>query len=163
MGHIFQLGRKYAEALGLKVLDQHGKLVTVTMGSYGVGVSRAVGVRRRGQPRRARPGLAARASPRPTCTSWRPARTTRSSSRPQEIARGLEAAGLEVLFDDRRACRPGVKFKDSELIGVPTIVVVGRGLADGVVEVKDRRSGERREVPRATTPYGRSWRRSAGA
>jgi prolyl-tRNA synthetase len=52
-----------------------------------------------------------------------------------------------VLYDDRRSVSPGVKFKDSELIGVPTIVVVGRGLADGVVEVKDRASGERREVP----------------
>ena len=62
MGHIFQLGRKFADALGLKVLDENGKQVTVTMGSYGVGVSPGRGGRRRGQPRRARPELAARAS-----------------------------------------------------------------------------------------------------
>jgi prolyl-tRNA synthetase len=67
--------------------------------------------------------------------------------RAQEIVGQLEAAGLEVIYDDRRQVSPGVKFKDSELIGVPTIVVVGRGLADGTIEVKDRRSGERRVVP----------------
>jgi len=67
----------------------------------------------------------------------------------EELTRSLEAQGVEVLFDDRRQASPGVKFKDSELIGVPTIVVVGRGLADGTIEVKDRRTGERREVASA--------------
>jgi prolyl-tRNA synthetase len=64
----------------------------------------------------------------------------------EELTRALEGQGVDVLLDDRRQASPGVKFKDAELIGVPTIVVVGRGLADGTVEVKDRRSGERREV-----------------
>ncbi|MEP6632101.1 MAG: proline--tRNA ligase [Lapillicoccus sp.] len=146
MGHIFQLGTKYAEALGLKVLDEHGKLVTVTMGSYGVGVSRAVAAVAEGNydelglcwPRAVAP-----ADVHVVATGKDDAVFLKA----QEIVGGLEAAGLEVLYDDRPKVSPGVKFKDSELIGVPTIVVVGRGLEQGTVEVKDRRSGVRREVP----------------
>ncbi len=146
MGHIFQLGTKYAEALGLKVLDEHGKLVTVTMGSYGVGVSRAVAAVAEGNfdelglcwPRAVAP-----ADVHVVATGKDDAVFLKA----QEIVGGLEAAGLEVLYDDRLKVSPGVKFKDSELIGVPTIVVVGRGLEQGTVEIKDRRSGERREVP----------------
>ncbi len=145
MGHIFQLGRKYAEALGLKVLDEHGKLVTVTMGSYGVGVSRAVACVAEGNhdeqglcwPRGISP-----ADVHIVATG----KDDEVYLKAQEITQAMEGAGLEVLYDDRRQVSPGVKFKDSELIGVPTIVVVGRGLATGVVEVKDRRSGVRREV-----------------
>ena len=65
----------------------------------------------------------------------------------ESLASEFEAAGLRVLFDDRRSASPGVKFNDAELIGVPTIVVVGKGLATGVIEVKDRTSGERADVP----------------
>ena len=145
MGHIFQLGRKYAESLGLKVLDEHGKLVTVTMGSYGVGVSRAVACVAEGNhdefglvwPREISP-----ADVHVLATG----KDDEVFLKAQEITEGLEAEGVEVLYDDRRGVSPGVKFKDSELIGVPTIVVVGRGLADGTVEIKDRRSGERRIV-----------------
>ena len=146
MGHIFQLGRKYAEALGLKVLDENGKLVTVTMGSYGVGVSRAVACVAEGNhdevgliwPRHISP-----ADVHVVATG----KDEEVYLAAEDITRGLEAAGLAVLLDDRRKVSPGVKFKDSELIGVPTIVVVGRGLAEGVVEIKDRRSGEGRSVP----------------
>jgi prolyl-tRNA synthetase len=145
MGHIFQLGRKYAEALDLKVLDQNGKLVTVTMGSYGVGVSRAVAAVAEGNhddlglvwPREISP-----ADVHLVATG----KDDEVFVKAAEIARALEAEGLEVVYDDRKGVSPGVKFKDSELIGVPTIVVVGRGLAEGKVEVKDRRSGERTEV-----------------
>ncbi len=145
MGHIFQLGTKYAEALGLKVLDEHGKLVTVTMGSYGVGVSRAVAAVAEGNHDELGlcwPRAVAPADVHVLATGKDDAVFLKA----QEIVAGLEAGGLEVLYDDRRQVSPGVKFKDSELIGVPTIVVVGRGLAQGTVEVKDRRSGERREV-----------------
>jgi prolyl-tRNA synthetase len=146
MGHIFQLGRKYAEALDLKVLDQFGKLQTVIMGSYGVGVSRAVACVAEGNhdelglvwPREISPvdvHLVATGKDDEVFAAG------------EEITRSLEAQGVSVLYDDRKGVSPGVKFKDSELIGVPTIVVVGRGLADGKVEVKDRRSGKRREVP----------------
>jgi len=145
MGHIFQLGRKYAEALGLKVLDETGKLVTVTMGSYGVGVSRAVAAIAEGNhdefglcwPREITP-----ADVHVVATG----KDDDVYLKAQEIVAGLEATGLEVIYDDRRQVSPGVKFKDSELIGVPTIVVVGRGLSEGNIEIKDRRSGERRVV-----------------
>ena len=147
MGHIFQLGRKYAEALDLRVLDEHGKLVTVTMGSYGIGVSRAVPVIAEGThddlglcwPREVAPAdvhvVAA-------------GKDEGVFAAAEELVRGLAAAGLDVLHDDRAGkVSPGVKFKDAELIGVPTIAVVGKRLADGVVEVRDRRTGERVEVP----------------
>jgi len=145
MGHIFQLGRKYAESLGLRVLDENGRLVTVTMGSYGVGVSRAVACVAEGNhdelglvwPREITP-----ADVHVLATG----KDDEVFLKAQEITQGLERAGLDVLYDDRRVVSPGVKFKDSELIGVPTIVVVGRGLAEGTVEIKDRRSGERRSV-----------------
>jgi prolyl-tRNA synthetase len=147
MGHIFQLGRKYAEALDLKVLDENGKLVTVTMGSYGIGPSRAVAAIAEGTlddsglcwPRNVAPVdvhvVAAGKDPAIFAAA-------------EELAAALSAQGVDVLYDDRTGkVSPGVKFKDAELIGVPTIVTVGRGLADGVVEVRDRATDERRDVP----------------
>ena len=150
MGHIFQLGTKYAEALDLKVLDQNGKLQTVIMGSYGVGVSRAVACVAEGNhdelglvwPRELSP-----ADVHVVATGKDRTRDPDVFDKAEELTRELEAAGVEVLYDDREKVSPGVKFKDSELIGVPTIVVIGKSLENGVVEVKDRRTGERREVP----------------
>ena len=146
MGHIFQLGRWFSEALDLRVLDENGKLVTVTMGSYGIGVSRAVAAIAEGNndelglvwPREISP-----ADVHIVATG----KDEVVFSTAAELARDLSAAGLDVLYDDRPKVSPGVKFKDAELIGVPTIVTVGRGLADGNVEVKDRRSDERQQVP----------------
>jgi prolyl-tRNA synthetase len=145
MGHIFQLGRKYAEALDLKVLDQNGKLVTVTMGSYGVGVTRAVAAIAEGNhdelglvwPREISP-----AEVHLVATG----KDAEVFEKAAAIAAELESRGVSVLYDDREKVSPGVKFKDAELIGVPTIAVVGKGLVDGVIEVKDRRSGERSDV-----------------
>jgi prolyl-tRNA synthetase len=145
IGHIFQLGRKYAEALGLQVLDENGKLLTVTMGSYGIGVSRAVAAVVEATydelglcwPREIAP-----ADVHLVATGKDDAVFTAAD----RIAGELQAAGVRVLYDDRPKVSPGVKFKDAELIGVPTIVVVGKGLADGTVEIRDRRSGERDEV-----------------
>ena len=155
IGHIFQLGRKYAEALGLKVLDENGKLVTVTMGSLRHRRRRAVAAVAEPTLRRARPVLAARRSRPPTSTSWPPARTTRCSTAARALSRRARGRRRpRALRRPARRSRPGVKFKDAELIGVPTIVVVGRGLADGVVEVRDRRTGEREESP---------WRRPSPA
>ena len=149
MGHIFQLGRKYAEALGLKVLDENGKLVTVTMGSYGVGVSRAVAAVAENTCDEQGSVLAARArAVRRARRRRRQGRDGRSSVA-DDLARQLDEAGVAVLLDDRKAS-PGVKFADAEIMGMPTIVVVGRGLADGVVEVRDRRSGERETCPPTT-------------
>lgn len=161
MGHVFQLGTKYAEALDLKVLDQNGKLVTVVMGSYGVGVSRAVACVAEGNHDQA--GLVWPRELSPLDVHIVAAGKDEAIlAKAEEIARDLEARGLSVLVDDRRQASPGVKFKDAELIGVPTILVVGKGLATGVVEIKDRRSGDRREVAVASvvdevlTEVGRS-------
>lgn len=149
MGHIFQLGTKYAEALDLKVLDQNGKLQTVVMGSYGVGVSRAVACVAEGNhdelglrwPREISP-----VDVHVVATGKDVTRDPEVFAKSEEITRALEAQGLSVLYDDRQKVSPGVKFKDSELIGVPTIVVVGKSLENGIVEIKDRATGERREV-----------------
>jgi prolyl-tRNA synthetase len=148
IGHIFQLGRKYADAFGLDVLGPDGKPVRVTMGSYGVGVSRAVAVV--AEQRYDERGLV---WPREIAPADVHLVATGKDDEVFEVAarlaEELEAAGLRVLFDDRRKVAPGVKFKDAELIGVPTIAVVGKGLAEGVIEVQDRASGERRNVPLA--------------
>jgi len=145
IGHIFQLGRWFAEALELKVLDENGKLVTVTMGSYGIGVSRAVAAIAEQSHDDAGliwPRAVAPADVHLVATG----RDDAVFEAADALAASLDDAGVQVLYDDRRGVSPGVKFKDSELIGVPTIVVVGRGLADGNVEVKDRRTGERVDV-----------------
>ena len=146
IGHIFQLGRKYADAFGLDVLGPDGKPVRVTMGSYGVGVSRAVAAvaeQRHDELGLVWPREIAPADVHLVATGKDDA-VFETAAR---LAAELDAAGHRVLFDDRRSVSPGVKFKDAELIGVPTIVVVGKGLATGVVEVKDRATGERRDVP----------------
>ena len=145
MGHIFQLGRKYAESLGLKVLDQNGKLQTVTMGSYGVGVTRALAAIAEGNhdekgliwPRNLAP-----ADVHIVVTG----KDEASHAYADELSASLETAGVQVLLDDRPKTSPGVKFGDAELLGVPTILVIGRGFKDGVLELKDRRSGEAREI-----------------
>jgi prolyl-tRNA synthetase len=145
IGHIFQLGRIYAEALDLTVLDSDGKSRVVTMGSYGIGVSRAV-------------AAIAEQSHDELGLSWpievAPAKVhivaTGKEDRPfdvaLELATSLEKSGITVMLDDRRDASPGVKFKDAELIGNPIIVVVGKSLVNGKVELRVRRTGERSEV-----------------
>jgi len=147
MGHIFQLGRKYADALDLKVLDENGKLVTVTMGSYGIGPSRAVAAIAEGTLDEQ--GLAWPREVAPADVHLVAAgKDEHVFAVAERIAHELSAEGIEVLFDDRLGkVSPGVKFKDAELIGIPTIVVVGKGLADGTIDVKDRATGERVAVP----------------
>jgi prolyl-tRNA synthetase len=146
MGHIFQLGRKYAEALDLRVLDESGKLVTVTMGSYGIGPSRAVAAIAEGTLDEL--GLSWPRAVAPADVHVVAAgKDEQVFAAAERIAHELDRQGVEVLYDDRGGkVSPGVKFKDAELIGIPTIVVVGKGLADGVVEVKDRASGARENV-----------------
>jgi prolyl-tRNA synthetase len=144
MGHIFQLGRKYAEALELQVLDINGKLVTVTMGSYGIGVSRAVAAIAENShddrgliwPREVSPA---------DVHVVIAGKTPEIAEAGEDLARALDAVGIRVMLDDRNAS-VGVKLTDAELIGVPTIVVVGRGVASGVVELRDRAAGDKREV-----------------
>ncbi|GAB2759425.1 proline--tRNA ligase [Sinomonas soli] len=146
MGHIFQLGRKYAEALGLKVLDANGKQVTVTMGSYGVGVTRAVAAL--AESNHDDRGLVwPRAVAPADVHVVAVGRGEEIFAEAERITAELEARGLTVMLDDRPKVSPGVKFGDAELIGVPTIVAVGKGLPSGVLEVKDRRSGTAEDVP----------------
>ncbi|MDJ0376580.1 proline--tRNA ligase [Cryobacterium sp. PH31-L1] len=145
IGHVFQLGRKYAEVLGLKVLDENGKLVTVTMGSYGIGVTRILAVI--AELNNDAKGLIWPESVTPfdvhVIATGRDEIVFDTS---EAVVAAIEATGREVLYDDRRKVSPGVKFGDAELIGVPWIVIVGRGAADGIVELWDRRSGDREQV-----------------
>ncbi|GAA1442464.1 proline--tRNA ligase [Leifsonia poae] len=146
IGHVFQLGRKYADALGLKVLDENGKLVTVTMGSYGIGVTRILAII--AENNNDDKGLIWPASVSPFDVHVLAAgREPVVFEVAEELTAALEGAGLDVLLDDRPKVSPGVKFGDAELIGVPKIVIVGRGAADGVVELWDRRTGERTQLP----------------
>jgi prolyl-tRNA synthetase len=145
IGHVFQLGRKYAEALGLQVLDENGKLVTVTMGSYGIGITRMIAV-------------LAEANHDDKGLIWPEAVSPADIyivaagkdevvyETAEKLALELEAQGKTVILDDRQKVSPGVKFGDAELIGVPNIVIVGKGLEAGNVDLWDRRSGERRPV-----------------
>ena len=156
IGHIFQLGRKYAAALDLKVLDENGKQVVVTMGSYGIGVTRAVALL--AENNHDELGLVWPIQVAPfhvhlVATGKDDSVFTAAA----EIATALEAAGVEVLYDDRPKVSPGVKFKDAELLGAPYILVVGRGLETGTVEFKTRATGESVELPvsdAATTVAG---------
>jgi prolyl-tRNA synthetase len=146
IGHIFQLGRKYAAALGLTVLDQNGKSVVVTMGSYGIGVTRVLAAL--AEANNDDKGLAWPIHVAPyhvhVVATGKDASVFEAAT---EIADGLAAQGVEVLYDDRPKVSPGVKFADAELLGAPVVVVVGRGLAEGVVEVRSRAGGDVAQVP----------------
>jgi prolyl-tRNA synthetase len=146
LGHVFQLGRRYADVFGLDVLGADGKPVRVTMGSYGVGVSRAVAALAEQTlddaglcwPREVAPAdihlvVAAKGE--------------EAAIAAETLAAELDRRGVRVIFDDRVGLSTGVRFKDAELLGVPTIVTVGRGLAQGQLELKDRKSGSRSDLP----------------
>ncbi|MFD9436690.1 proline--tRNA ligase [Streptomyces sp. NPDC060002] len=144
IGHIFQLGRKYADALKLDVLGQNGKPVRVTMGSYGIGVSRAVAAL--AEQSADEKGLCWPAEVAPADVHVVAAGKALQTELALDVSEKLRAAGLRVLVDDRPGVSPGVKFTDSELMGVPKILVAGRRSAEGVLELKDRRTGEREEL-----------------
>ena len=145
IGHVFQLGTKYAEALDLKVLDENGKLVTVTMGSYGIGVTRIIAVL--AEANNDEKGLAWPDSVAPADIHVVAAgKDDEVYQAAEKLAGELVAKGKQVLLDDRLKVSPGVKFSDAELLGIPKILIVGKGLANGEVDIWDRRSGERRSV-----------------
>jgi len=146
LGHIFQLGRKYAQALDLKVLDVNGKQQVVTMGSYGFGVTRAVALL--AEQNHDELGLAWPIQVAPYHVHVvATGKDEAVFAAAEKLASGLEAAGIEVMYDDRPRASPGVKFKDSELLGAPYIVVVGRGLENGTVEFKNRTTADAVEIP----------------
>ncbi|MEV8454255.1 proline--tRNA ligase [Streptomyces sp. NPDC052095] len=144
IGHIFQLGRKYADIFQLDVLGQQGKPVRVTMGSYGIGVSRAVAAL--AEQTADDKGLCWPREIAPADVHVVAAGKALQTELALDVSEKLGAAGLRVLVDDRAGVSPGVKFTDAELIGVPKILVAGRRSAEGVVELKDRRTGEREEL-----------------
>ncbi|HEY3708537.1 MAG TPA: proline--tRNA ligase [Amycolatopsis sp.] len=144
IGHIFQLGRKYTDTFSLDALGPDSKPIRITMGSYGLGVSRLVAVL--AEQNFDKDGLVWPREVSPFDVHVVIAGKDETiAAGAEKLAADLDAAGIEVLLDDRKSS-PGVKFADAELVGVPTILVVGRGLANGLVEVKDRRTGEREEI-----------------
>ena len=147
IGHIFELGRKYSQALGLTVLDENGKARVVTMGSYGIGVSRVMAAL--AEANHDDKGLTWPAQIAPYHVQvLATGKDQAVFDVAEQIASSLDADGVEVLYDDRRRVSAGVKFADAELLGLPYTVVVGRDLAkEGTVEIRDRRTGERRSVP----------------
>jgi prolyl-tRNA synthetase len=148
IGHIFQLGRKYTDAFAVDVLGENGKPVRLTMGSYGVGVSRLVAVIAEQQHDAL--GLRWPASVSPFDVHVVIAnKDAEARAGAEALVADLDRLGFEVLLDDRTAS-PGVKFKDAELLGMPWIVVVGRGWADGTVELRNRLTGENREIDAAS-------------
>ena len=150
IAHVFQLGRKYTDAFKVDVLGIDGKPVRPTMGSYGIGVSRAVAaVAEQHHDER---GLLWPDEVAPADVHVVAAGKDGQVEAALELGRQLVAAGLRVLVDDRPQLSAGVKFTDAELIGIARAVVVGRRLAEGLVEFRDRRTGERSELPLADVP-----------
>jgi prolyl-tRNA synthetase len=147
IGHIFQLGRKYTDAFQVDVLGRDGKPVRPTMGCYGIGVSRAVAAL--AEQTADERGLCWPRDIAPAEVHVVAAGKAAQSELAEEAATRLEAAGVRVLLDDRAGVSPGVKFTDAELLGVPTILIAGRRAAESVVELKDRRTGTREELPLA--------------
>lgn len=145
IGHIFQLGRKYTDAFGFDVLSENGKPARVTMGSYGIGVSRLVAVL--AEQYADDKGLVWPAEVAPADVHVVIANKDDAAiSGAATLVEAFDKARLEILFDDRKAS-PGVKFKDAELIGIPWVVVVGRGWSEGTVELRERATGEITQVP----------------
>ncbi|APE36018.1 proline--tRNA ligase [Nocardia mangyaensis] len=145
IGHIFQLGRKYTDAFDVDVLGENGKPVRLTMGSYGIGVSRMVAVI--AEQQHDDKGLRWPAEIAPFDVHVVIANKDAAAREgAEQVVAGLDSQGLEVLFDDRTAS-PGVKFKDAELLGMPWILVIGRGWADGKVELRNRATGAAEEIP----------------
>ncbi|MDO5671160.1 MAG: His/Gly/Thr/Pro-type tRNA ligase C-terminal domain-containing protein, partial [Corynebacterium sp.] len=145
IGHIFQLGRKYTEAFDVQILDESGKRSVPTMGSYGIGVSRLMAVL--AEQRHDDKGLNWPVEIAPyqvhVVVANKDAAAMEAGDR---IVAELDAAGIEVLFDDRPKVSPGVKFKDAELLGMPFALILGRSFAEGIVELRIR-GGETLEIP----------------
>ncbi|MFI1917202.1 proline--tRNA ligase [Nocardia sp. NPDC020380] len=145
IGHIFQLGQKYTDAFEVDVLGENGKPVRLTMGSYGVGVSRMMAViaeQMHDEKGLRWPSVVAPFDVHVVIAN----KDEGARSGAEQVAAELDSLGFEVLLDDRTAS-PGVKFKDAELLGMPYVVVVGRGWAEGKIELRDRFAGTSEELP----------------
>jgi prolyl-tRNA synthetase len=147
VGHIFKLGRKYTTALGISVLGQDGTAITPIMGCYGIGVERAMAAIAEVHHDDAGLTWPVQVAPAEATVILLSTRDEAASRAADSLYRELLAAGVDAVLDDRDQ-RPGVKYKDAELTGIPCRVSVGsRDLADGVVEVTIRVSGEKERVP----------------
>lgn len=145
IGHIFQLGRKYTNAFEVDILDVNGKRARPTMGSYGIGVSRLVAVL--AEQQLDEKGLKWPVAAAPYKVHIAVAgKNAEAAEAAEQLAEDLSQQGIEVLFDDRPKVSPGVKFKDAELLGMPFVVIFGRGYADGKVELRNRLTNETDEV-----------------
>ncbi len=145
IGHIFQLGRRFTDLFGLDALGPDGQPVRVTMGSYGIGLSRAVAaVAEQHHDER---GLAWPASVAPAFAHLMFLGSAGQLEAATRLAVELAGRGIDVLLDDRPGLSAGVRFADADLLGLPVAVVVGRRLADGYVELRSRIDGSRSDVP----------------
>ena len=146
VGHIFKLGTRYSEALGAQVLDENGKQVPIIMGSYGIGVGRAMAaIVERWHDEN---GIIwpVNVAPFEVVVTVVNPKDVESTEAAQRIYEQLQGDGIDVVLDDRDE-RPGVKFKDAELVGIPYRLTVGpKGLANGQVEFFQRRGGKKRDV-----------------
>ncbi|OOZ41797.1 proline--tRNA ligase [Solemya elarraichensis gill symbiont] len=149
VGHIFQLGTKYSEALKAQVLDENGKAATMTMGCYGIGVTRVVGAAI--EQHHDDKGITWPTAIAPFELAIVPMNLKKSEmvrETAEQLYTQLTDAGIEVLFDDRDM-RPGVMFADMELIGIPHRIVIGeRSLKEGMIEYRDRRESDNEMIPR---------------
>ncbi|HEU5108458.1 MAG TPA: proline--tRNA ligase [Micromonosporaceae bacterium] len=147
IAHVFQLGRRYTDVFGLDALGPDGKPTRITMGCYGIGVSRLVAtIAEQYHDER---GLAWPEAVAPVDVHVVPAGGAAQREAAEALAADLAEQGHNVLLDDRDGVSAGVRFTDAELIGIPRTVVVGRRLGDGYVELRHRATGERADVPLA--------------
>jgi prolyl-tRNA synthetase len=144
VGHIFQLGRRYTDAFGLDALGPDGVPIRITMGCYGLGISRVMAAV--AEQHHDKSGLRWPAAIAPCDVHLVPTGQAQLE-KAAVLADELAGRGLRVLLDDRTSVSAGVKFADAELLGMPRIVVLGRRLTDGLVELRDRATGERTDVP----------------
>ena len=145
IGHIFKLGHKYSESMGARVLDKDGKEVMPIMGSYGIGIERILTTCIEQNNDENGFWLPPSIAPFEVMVIPISARDAEQMKKAEEIATELKAAGFDVVIDDRDE-RPGVKFKDADLVGIPYRINVGKKITDGVVEVKRRSTGESQDV-----------------
>ncbi len=145
IGHIFKLGYKYSESMGARVLDQNGKEITPIMGSYGIGIERILTAAIEQNNDENGFWLPISIAPFEIVVTPTNVTDTKLQSTAEEITRQLEAAGFDVLLDDRDE-RPGVKFKDADLVGIPFRVTVGKKVTEGIVEVVQRSTRQIRDV-----------------
>ena len=145
IGHIFKLGYKYSESMGARVLDEHGKEVTPIMGSYGIGLERILTACVEQNADDDGFWMPANIAPFEVVVTPTNTADEKINAGAVEIAKALEDAGLDVLLDDRDE-RPGVKFKDADLIGVPYRINVGKKLGEGIIEVVTRAGSTREDV-----------------